>query len=113
MRERLARPLFVGLLVVSLAMFLTPGRDVPTGGPNDKVVHLLIFVVLGAAGRWAGVRWQVLAVALPAYAALSEVLQAVLPIQRDGSLGDLLADVAGVAPGLLLTGRKVSAGADA
>ena len=34
------------------------------------------------------------------YAGVSEVLQAVLPIDRDGSVFDALADVLGVAAGL-------------
>lgn len=111
MRERLARPVFMGLLGLSLAMFLTPGRDVPTGGPDDKLVHLLVFVALAVAGRWAELRWLPLAVGLSAYAALSEVLQAVLPIQRDGNLPDLLADVAGVVLGLGLARFAVRLGA--
>lgn len=111
MRERLARPVFMGLLGLSLAIFLTPGRDVPTGGPNDKVVHLLIFVALAVAGRWAQLRWLPLLIGLSAYAALSEVLQAVLPIQRDGDVADLLADVSGVVLGLGLARFAVRLGA--
>ena len=38
MRPQLARTVFALLLGVSLAMFLTPGDDVPPDGPNDKVV---------------------------------------------------------------------------
>ena len=101
----------MGLLGLSLAIFLTPGRDVPTGGPNDKLVHLLIFVSLAVAGRWAQLRWLPLAIGLSAYAVLSEVLQAVLPIQRDGDLLDLLADVSGVVLGLGLARFAVRLGA--
>jgi len=102
-RPQLARGVFALLLGISLAMFLTPGDDVPQGGPNDKVVHALIFVALAVAGRWAGIPWLGLGLALAAYAAVTEVLQAVLPIHRDGDVHDLLADVVGIALGLLLS----------
>ena len=100
---RAARTVFAILLAVSLVMFLTPRDDVPQGGPDDKVVHALIFVVLAVAGRWAAVPWVSLGIGLAAYAASTEILQAVLPIQREGDVRDLVADLAGVAVGLLLS----------
>ena len=102
MRSQLARSVFALLLGISLAMFLTPGDDVPQDGPNDKVVHALIFVALAVAGRWARIPWVALGIGLAAYAAVTEILQATLPINRDGNLPDLLADVVGIAIGLLL-----------
>lgn len=84
-------------------MLLTPGDDVPEGGPNDKFVHALIFVLLTIAGRWAAVLWLPLGAGLAAYAAVTEILQAVLPIDRHGDVRDLVADVTGVAVGLLLS----------
>jgi len=101
-RPQLARTVFALLLGISLAMFLTPGDDVPQGGPNDKVVHALIFGTLAVAGRWAQVPWVRLGVGLAAYAAVTEVLQATLPINRDGNLPDFLADTVGIVVGLLL-----------
>jgi hypothetical protein len=101
-RPQLARAVFAVLLGVSLAMFLTPGEDVPEGGPNDKVTHALIFVALAVAGRWARVPWPTLGIGLAAYAALTEVLQATLPIHRDGSVLDFVADAVGIAVGLFL-----------
>lgn len=102
MRPRLARTVFALLLGISLAMFLTPGEDVPQTGPNDKVVHALIFVALAVAGRWAQVPWPALGIGLASYAALTEVLQATLPIHRDGNVPDFLADAIGICVGLLL-----------
>ena len=102
MRAQLARTVFALLLGISLAMFLTPGDDVPQGGPNDKVVHALIFVALAVAGRWARIPWLALGIGLATYAALTEILQATLPINRDGNVLDFLADAAGIAVGLLL-----------
>ena len=102
MRPRLARTVFALLLGISLAMFLTPGPDVPRGGPDDKVTHLLVFVALAVSGCWAAVPPVALGLGLVAYAGLTEVLQAVLPIDRDGDVRDVLADVTGVALGLAL-----------
>lgn len=97
-----ARTLFLLLVLASLAAFLTPGPDVPRGGPNDKVVHATIFAVLTLSGLLAAVPRVRLGVGLAAYAALSEVLQATLPIQRDGDWRDWVADVTGVLLALLL-----------
>jgi hypothetical protein len=102
-RPQLARAVFAVLLGISLAMFLTPGEEVPERGPDDKVVHALIFVTLAVAGRWAQVPWRALGLGLAAYAAVTEVLQATLPINRDGDVRDWLADVTGIAVGLLLS----------
>ena len=103
MSPQVRRTVFAILLGVSLVLFLTPGDDVPQGGPDDKVVHLLTFVALAACGRWAGVPWVVLGIGLAAYAAVTEILQAVLPIDRDGDVHDVLADVTGVVLGLFLS----------
>ena len=103
MRPQLARTVFALLLGISLAMFLTPGDDVPQGGPDDKVVHALIFVVLAVAGRWAQAPWVALGIGLAAYAAVTEILQATLPINRDGNVPDFLADLVGIGVGLLLS----------
>jgi hypothetical protein len=109
-RAQLPRTVFALLLGISLATFLTPGDDVPQNGPDDKLVHLLIFVALAVAGRWAGVPWLALGIGLAAYAGVTEVLQAVLPIDRDGDVRDLLADVTGVALGLFLSWMALRVG---
>jgi len=112
-RPQLARTVFALLIGISLAMFLTPGDDVPQGGPNDKVVHALIFVALAVAGRWAQVPWLRLGLVLAAYAAVTEILQAVLPINRDGNVLDFLADAVGIGIGLLLSLTATRLGARA
>jgi hypothetical protein len=110
-RPLLARGVFALLLGISLVMFLTPRDDVPQGGPNDKVTHALIFVVLTVAGRWARVPWPALGLGLAAYAAVTEILQATLPIHRDGNVPDFLADVVGIGVGLLLSLAALRLGA--
>jgi VanZ family protein len=96
----LARSVFAGLLLVSLVMFLLPAEDLSPNAPNDKVTHLLTFAALALAGRWAVVPVLPLLAGLTAYAAATEVLQAVLPINRHGDVRDLLADFVGVLVGL-------------
>ncbi len=92
---------FAGFLVLSLVVLFSPGSDVPSGLPiSDKVVHFLLFAALGAAGLLAGVPPVPLLVSLVAYAGVSEVLQNVLPIDRDGDVLDALADSLGVLTGL-------------
>jgi len=101
--DRLPRGVFALSLGVSLAMFLTPGGEVSANAPNDKLVHLLTFATLAITGRWAGVTPLRLGVGLVLYAALTEVLQSLLPIDRRGDVRDLAADVAGVLLGLFLS----------
>jgi VanZ family protein len=70
----------------------------------DKVIHAALFGLLAAATRLrfgAGLAWVLV------YAATSEVLQAVLPIHRDGGLADALTDAVGGWLGWWATGRAL------
>ncbi|MEX5721212.1 VanZ family protein [Geodermatophilus maliterrae] len=97
----LSRGALAVTVLVSLAVLFAPGSDVPSAPPGvDKVVHLTLFLALALAGRWAGVRPVPLVALLLAYGAVSEVVQAVAPLQRSGSVVDWLADVAGVVLGV-------------
>jgi hypothetical protein len=99
----LARGAFAVAVLVSLAVLFAPPSDVPSSPPGvDKVVHFSLFAVLAVTGRWAGAVPGVLAGLLVAYAAGSELLQGTELIDRDASVGDLVADSAGVVGGLLL-----------
>jgi hypothetical protein len=92
---------FGGVLLLSAVSFFTPGPDLPQGpAVSDKVEHAAIFVALALTGRFAGIRPARLLVGLLGYAVLSEVLQAVLPIHRDGDWRDAVADGIGVVTGL-------------
>ena len=111
MRPQLARSVFAGLLGISLVMFLLPGDDISASAPDDKLVHGLTFVALAVAGRWAGLRPVRLGLGLAAYAVVTEVLQAALPIDRDGDPRDFLADAIGILLGLALSWMAVQVAA--
>jgi hypothetical protein len=99
----LARGAFAVSVLVSLAVLFAPPSDVPSSPPGvDKVVHVTLFAVLALTGRWAGVGRGMLAGLLLLYAAVSELLQGTELVNRDASIGDLVADSAGVVVGLLL-----------
>lgn len=99
----LARGVFVVVVLVSLAVLFTPASGVPSAPAGvDKVVHVLLFGVLAVSGRWAGAGRWVLAVILVVYASASELLQSLAVLNRSTSVADLLADVAGVAVGLVV-----------
>lgn len=101
--QRLARTVLAIGLGLTLVVMLTPADDLADPGVDDKVSHALTFLTLAVLGRLALVPVRALAVALVAYAALTEVLQALLPIGRHGDPWDLLADTIGVGLGLLLS----------
>jgi hypothetical protein len=97
----LSRGAFAVAVLVSLAVLFAPAGDVPDAPPGvDKLVHAALFLTLAVTGRWAGMRAAVLGSLLVTYGAVSEVLQAVTPLDRSGSVTDLIADVAGVGLGL-------------
>ena len=80
----------------------------------DKLVHAGLFALLAATTRlrFGGPRPGrsadlALLVGLAGYAALSELVQARLLSNRSGDVGDLVADLAGVAAGWWLAGRAV------
>jgi VanZ family protein len=105
-KVRFGRAVFAGAVVVSLVVLFLPARDVPGAPPGvDKLVHAGLFLALAVTGRWAGLRPAVLAPALVAYAAGSEVLQGLAAIGRTASVLDWAADVAGVVAGLALWTR--------
>jgi VanZ family protein len=97
----LRRAPFGCAVLLSLVLLFSPASTVPSGIElNDKVVHAALFFVLAATGVLAGLPLRALALGLMVYAGVSEVLQAVLPIDRDGSVFDALADLFGAAAGL-------------
>ncbi len=78
-------------------------RDAPSlFEHSDKVLHMVTFAVLTVLAllSWPG-RLRLVAGALLGYGVLIEVLQSFTPT-RSPSLGDVVADAAGIALGLAL-----------
>ncbi len=85
-----------GAVLLSVYVLFVPQ---PPGAPvfpyADKVVHLAVFALLAAAVRWrCGPAWTG-ALAVAAYAGLSEGVQALALPTRSGDLLDVLADLLG------------------
>ena len=97
----LARGAFAVAVLISFAILFAPGSDVPTAPPGvDKLVHGALFLALALTGLWAGIGRTVLGPALIGYAAISEIVQGVTPLQRSASVADWFADVVGVLLGV-------------
>ena len=98
-RSRWAGRVFAAVVVLSLVVLFTPRAPSGPGLPQfDKLVHAVLFAALAASTRWRFGRGLALVLG---YAVLSEVLQAFLPIDRDGDPLDAFADSAGAALGWL------------
>ena len=104
---RSRRPGVLVLLVLAVAVQLVVLYAPEGGGPPlfahaDKVVHLLVFLVPVALGVVAGFPRSVVAGVFTAQAVLSEVVQATLLPHRSGDVLDAVADLTGVALGVLI-----------
>ena len=92
--------------VVALIVLFTPASGVPSGFQHsDKIIHFTLFAALAYTSRLAGIGWAGTALWVPAFAVVSEILQAILPLGRSGSVADALADAAGIAVGLFAATR--------
>lgn len=95
-RPSVLRTPFAIALITSLVILFTPESGVPSApAGTDKVVHLLLFAALGGTGLIARVPAKPLLIGLGCYAGISELLQGVLPIGREGDLVDAAVDVLG------------------
>ena len=104
--RRSVRPGVLVLLAVSVAVQLVVLYAPEGAGPGlfpqaDKVVHLLVFLVPAALAVVAGFRRRAVVAVFAAQAVLSEVVQALLLPHRSGDVLDVVADLTGVALGVL------------
>jgi VanZ family protein len=110
---RYLRPLiYIALAVHWTSIFILthlPARHLPNAHINDKVEHFTAYFVLAVLlycslrllrPTWR-VAWFVLGICA-AYGAIDEILQAVLPINRDCSFWDWSADVTGTIVALIV-----------
>ena len=83
-------------MVFAMVMATLPHPPPVPGQPSDKVLHVLAFAVLGslAAGGFREISVLRLFLALTAFGAIIEVVQAIPVLNRDSELADLLADSA-------------------
>lgn len=95
--------LFGLAVVLQLMVLYVPTTPEGPGIPGfDKLVHAGIFLLPAAIGVLAGIRPVLLGGILAAHAVLSEVLQHLVLPGRAGDPWDVLANLAGVALGLVL-----------
>ncbi|MBA3708042.1 MAG: VanZ family protein [Planctomycetes bacterium] len=94
---------------VVVAMLLTPATYVPQPHfpHEDKLEHAGVFCVLALLWRWARLGPLPMLIGACVLASTTEILQAVLPIGRDGEVLDAVADLAGACIGALIA-RLVS-----
>ena len=113
------RTALLGLLALAvlaqLAVLYAPAQ--PDGVPSfvhaDKVVHVLVFLVPTALALLAGFRPVVVVGLFAGHAVVSELVQGGLLPSRAGDPLDVLADLTGIALGVLLARAVAAAGSSA
>ncbi len=110
-RTAARRLLFAVVLAVQLVALYAPrAPSTGSGWGLDKVVHAALFAGVVWTGRRAGLPPVWLVVLCAVHAPVSELIQGYLLPHRDGTVGDALADLAGVAAGALLPVPRGNAG---
>ena len=112
--ERLSPYLAVLVAIVIAALSLVPAEEVPGPSLNDKIGHVLAYGVLTALAAigFQTARWSSLAAGVLIYGLAMEALQGLMPLGREASGLDVLANLVGVGLGLglaLLSKRLFSA----
>lgn len=98
------RGLAVAWTIIMLIGCLTPHKDIPEelSSFNDKSLHIAIFVPFAILWIAAGYRIVYVLIAGMLFGALIELLQAILPINRNADWLDLAADSLGVVLGTIV-----------
>lgn len=95
---RLAPHLFwLMISFITLFLLMEQSKSTPLFPHIDKVIHAIIFAILTAVGYLAYAKhskWLYLGIIV--YGAITEVLQGTYTQTRLASIGDWLADIAGV-----------------
>lgn len=90
---------FWGAAVVAFGVAIMPHPPEMPGAPNDKVQHILAFLLLTTLAVLAYPRASLvrIVVALSLFGALIEIVQAVPALNRDSDVLDWVADTAAAA----------------
>lgn len=101
--ERLFQLLFWSALVFAFVMASLPQPPAMPGGPGDKVLHVLAFLVLSGLAAFAYPRVPLIVsfLGLAVFGGAIEAVQAIPDLGREPSWLDWLADVAAAAAVLL------------
>jgi len=113
-RQRRVIAAIWSLIVVALLWMPMPAVEGPKL-PLDKLAHAVVFAVLG--GLWHTAlrtrhRTSITVLAGLAFAALTEIVQGLLPWSRTPESADLVADAAGLLVGVVVAGRLWRNGRD-
>jgi hypothetical protein len=103
-RRRLLVLLAIAVGVQLVVLYAPEGVASPPFLQADKLAHALVFLVPVALAVAAGLRRGAVVAVFAAHAVLSEVVQAVLLPHRSGDAWDAVADLTGVALGVLAGG---------
>lgn len=98
-RNAIVRILFWMAIVTSFLAAINPQPPQLPGAPNDKVQHILAFLVLGALAFFAYPKSSpfILGAALSLFGAFIELVQLIPVLHRDGDPIDWIADTAAAA----------------
>jgi hypothetical protein len=104
-----ARLLFGLALLAQVVVLYAPGTTAESFAVPyaDKVVHVAVFAAVVVAGRRAGLPLRLLVVVSVVQAVVSEVVQDALVPDRSGDPFDVVADLAGVAIGVLASRTRL------
>ena len=93
------------LLSLYVLFWPSPAGSGVTVPGADKLVHAGLFLLLAVTARLRFGAGALVLAAVLAYAALSELAQALFLVRRSGDLLDLVADTAGAVAGWVLMAR--------
>ena len=98
-RAAILRAIFWIAIVLSFLAAINPQPPQLPGQPNDKVQHIMAFLMLGALAFFAFPRTSPLKllIGLSAFGALIEFTQMIPALHRDGDIMDWIADTAAAA----------------
>jgi len=104
MKPTLLRPMFWAAAAFAVVMASLPQPPQLPGSPNDKVQHILAFIVLGAlaSAAYPGTRPLKIGIGLSLLGAVIELIQAIPALHRDSDPLDWVADTAAAAAILIL-----------